>query len=170
MRVPGPEGTPPPTRTCSSTPSAAPGAIRNLLDAAGKRRQRGLEFGLHAASGHAVRDQLPLSAAVSTGRTRPEPSITPSTSVQKDELAGAKSRCAGHRHLVGVDVVDLPLPVARHAGYHGQGSRWPSEARAAPGFDLVTRPTAPSAGDSCSASTRNASMPEKPHGERPGAV
>ena len=38
---------------------------------------------------------------------------------EEDELSGAEGGGAGDRHLVGIDVVDLPLPVAGHAGDHG---------------------------------------------------
>ena len=92
----------------------------HLLHAARQRRQRGLEFGLHAAGGHAVRDQLP---ALGRGQHRPHPPgpIEHALHIgQEDELARAKGRRAGHCHLVGVHVVDLPLPVAGHAGYHRQ--------------------------------------------------
>jgi hypothetical protein len=61
-----------------------------------------------------------LSAAVSTGRTCFDPSITPFHIGQENQLPRAEGRRAGHRHLVRVHVVDVALAVAGHAGHHRQ--------------------------------------------------
>src|SRR5581483_9801093 len=39
---------------------------------------------------------------------------------EENQLTGAESRRAGDRHLIGVDVVDVSLAIARHTGHHRQ--------------------------------------------------
>ncbi len=160
-----------PARIRSSTSAAAPGAIRTCSTPPFERRQRRVQLGLHAAG----RDARRRSVAGSRRRSRSggcacRASSTPSTSVRKISCSGAEAAGAGHRHLVGIDVVDVALRGRRPRRPPPADSRWPPAGRAAPGWIAVTRPTAPSAGSICSASTRQRVDAGEPHRQRSGAV
>src|ERR1017187_2364935 len=104
-----------------SVEDAASGAGRDahLFDAGVKRAQRGVQFGLHTAGGDAVGDQL---SAGGSGEEWPDVpgAIEHAFDIgEEDELAGAEGGGAGDGHLIGVDVVDLALAVAGHAGHYG---------------------------------------------------
>ncbi len=108
-------------RTCSTPPV--------------ERAERGVQLGLHAAGGDAVGDQTARSRRRSARGRSCFCAVQHAFDIgQEDQLLGAESGGARDRHLVGIDVVDLPCAVAGHAGDHRQVAVARSAGRSSAGI------------------------------------
>ena len=124
--------TPSPASSRSTIPACAPGRDHDFADPAVEAIRAGCQFGLHAAGGDSVGNQ----PAAIRGRQvvdRASRRIPHAFHVSEEEQpVGPKADRARHRHLVGIDVVDAALAVARYARHHRQVPVAPPATREGP--------------------------------------